>query len=35
MNRVIHRSWGEGFVNIFLDLSKYISHFSSQLMSVL
>jgi len=20
MNRLIHRSWGEGFVNIFLDL---------------
>ena len=35
MNRLIHRSWGKGFVNIFLDLSKYISHFSSQIMSVL
>ena len=29
MNRLIPRSWGENFVNIFLDLSKYISHFSS------
>ena len=29
MNRLIHRSWGEGFVNIFLDLSIHISHFSS------
>jgi hypothetical protein len=25
MNRLIHRSWGEGFVNIFLDLSMRIS----------
>jgi hypothetical protein len=29
MNRLIHRSWGEGFVNIFLDLSINISRFSS------
>lgn len=29
MNRLIHRNWGKGFVTIFLDLSKYISHFSS------
>jgi hypothetical protein len=29
MNRLIHRSWGEGFVNIFLDLSINISHCSS------
>ena len=29
MNRLIPRSWGENFVNIFLDLSNYISHFSS------
>lgn len=29
MNRLVHRSWGEKFVNIFLDLSKYISTFSS------
>lgn len=28
INRLIHRSWGEGFVNIFLDLSIYISRFS-------
>ena len=34
MNRLIHRSWGKGFVNIFLDLSINISHFSSQLISV-
>jgi hypothetical protein len=27
MNRLIPRSWGENLVNIFLDLSKYISHF--------
>jgi len=28
MNRVIHRSWGEGFVNTFLDpLYTYFSHF--------
>jgi hypothetical protein len=25
MNRLIHRSWGEGFVNIFLDLFINIS----------
>ena len=25
MNRLIHRSWGEGFVKIFLDLSIHIS----------
>ena len=26
MNRLIHKSWGEGFVNIFLDLfNKYFS----------
>ena len=31
INRLIHRSWGEGFVNIFLDLSIYISHFSSSM----
>ena len=35
INRLIHRSWGETFVTIFLDLSKYISHFSSRLLSVL
>jgi len=29
INRLIHRSWGEGFAKIFLDLSKHISHFSS------
>lgn len=29
MNRFIPRSWGESFVNVFLDLSKDISHFSS------
>jgi hypothetical protein len=29
MNRLIPRSWGENFVMIFLDLSKYISHFLS------
>ena len=29
MNRLIPRSWGENFVNIFLALSNYISHFSS------
>jgi len=29
MNRLIHRSWGEGFVTIFLDLSIHISHLSS------
>jgi len=29
MNRLIHRSWGEGFVNILLDLSINISHFFS------
>jgi hypothetical protein len=29
IHRLIHRSWGETFLNIFLDLSKYISHFSS------
>jgi len=29
MNRLIPRSWGENLVNIFLDFSKYISHFSS------
>jgi hypothetical protein len=29
MNRLIHRSWGEGVVNIILDLSINISHFSS------
>ena len=27
MNRLIHRSWGEGFANIFLDLCIYISTF--------
>jgi hypothetical protein len=25
MNRLIHKSWGEGFVNIFLDLFINIS----------
>jgi hypothetical protein len=29
MNKVIHRSWGEDFVNIYLDLSIYISPSSS------
>ena len=29
MNKVIHRSWGEDFANIYLDLSIYISHSSS------
>ena len=29
MNRLIHRSWGEGFSNIFLDLSANFSLFSS------
>ena len=29
MNRLIHRSWGEGFVNIFLDLFINISHLFS------
>ena len=29
MNRLIPRSWGENLMNIFLDLSKYIAHFSS------
>ena len=29
MNRFIHRNWGEGFVNIFLDLIKNISRRSS------
>ena len=29
MNRLIHRSWGEGFVNIFLDLFINFSHCSS------
>jgi hypothetical protein len=29
MNRLIHRSWGEGFVNIFLDLYINIFYFSS------
>jgi len=29
MNRLIHRSWGEGFVNIFLDLIINITHYSS------
>jgi hypothetical protein len=29
MNRLIHRSWGEGVVNIILDLSINIFHFSS------
>jgi hypothetical protein len=28
MHRFIHRNWGEGFVNIFLDLSVDISHCS-------
>ncbi len=31
MNRLIHRSWGEGVVNIFLELSINISHFSSSI----
>jgi len=35
MNRLIHRSWGEGFVRIVLDLFIKISHFSSRLVSVL
>ena len=35
MNRLIHRSWGEGFVRMFLDLFIKISHFSSRLVSVL
>jgi hypothetical protein len=35
MNRLIHRSWGKGVVNIFLDLSKFIYRCSSQLASVL
>ena len=30
MNRLIHRSWGESFVNIFLDLCKEILHFHPQ-----
>jgi len=29
MNRLIHRSWGEGFLNIFLDLFINISFSSS------
>jgi hypothetical protein len=29
MNKVTHRSWGEDFMNIYLDLSIYISHSSS------
>ena len=29
MNRLIHRSWGEKFVDILLDLSIHSSHFSS------
>lgn len=29
MNKVIHRSWGESFVKIFLDLSRDISRPSS------
>jgi len=29
MNRLIHRSWGEGFVRIFLELFIKISHCSS------
>jgi len=29
MNRLIHRSWGEGFSNIFLDLSANFSLLSS------
>ena len=33
INRLIHRSWGEGFANIFLDLSIHIFHFSSRLFS--
>ena len=35
MHKVIHRSWGEGFVNISLDLSIPISHFPPRLLSVL
>ena len=36
LNRLIHRSWGEGFVNIFLDLFINISHlFSSTCVCVL
>ena len=29
MNRLINRSWGEGFVKISLDLSRHIFRFSS------
>ena len=29
MNRVIHRSWGEGFLNISLDLSLKVSRSTS------
>jgi hypothetical protein len=29
INRLIHRSWGESFVTIFLDLSLLIIHCSS------
>jgi len=32
MNRLIHRSWGEDFVKIILDLSKYIYHFRHNLI---
>jgi len=35
MNRFIHRSWGEGFVNIFLDLFINIFTALHRLVSVL
>jgi hypothetical protein len=34
MNRLIHRSWGEGFVNIFLDLCIQIFHFLPSQLSL-
>ena len=34
MNRLIHRSWEKGGVNIFLDFSTCISHCSSRLVSL-
>jgi hypothetical protein len=34
INRLIHRTWGEGFVHIFHDLFVEFSHFSPRFLSV-